>query len=283
MLGHRFWSSLSDKHEVFATIRGTKDSLPAIPNINIENVLENVDISNIEDLQKKLQQVKPEMVINCVGIIKQIKESSDNIISIETNSLFPHKLAKMCKDIGSRMIQFSTDCVFDGRDGNYNEKSIANALDLYGRTKFLGEVSKEQHVLTLRTSIIGREVVPKGSLIDWFLSQEGKLINGFKNAIYSGFPTKTVVDIIDEYILPNPSLSGIYHLSSDPINKYDLLSLTKDLFNKNITMKEDYDFKIDRSLDSTRFQKATGFTPKPWEELIKDIDIDREFYDSLKS
>ena len=143
---------------------------------------------------------------------------------------------------------------------------------------FLGEVDYADHVLTFRSSIIGRELQPKGSLIDWFISQNEKEVSGFKNAIYSGFPTKTVADIIKNVIIPNTNLSGVYNVSSEPINKYDLLGLTKDEFGLNIKINENVDFKIDRSLDSSRFRKETGFTPAPWSEMIKDLNIDSQLY-----
>jgi dTDP-4-dehydrorhamnose reductase len=282
MMGHRFWSEFSARHEVWGTIRGTKILLPEIPGVDKNNVIEKIAIEDDQSLKNAFKKSLPDVVINCIGIIKQVQESTDPITSIEINSLFPHRLAKVCSEFNARLILFSTDCVFDGRKGNYLEQDIANAQDLYGRTKFLGEISDNPNVLTIRTSIIGRELQPRGSLIEWFLSQEGKTVNGFKNAIYSGFPTSTLAKILDKYVLENPKLSGVYHISSDPISKYDLLKLTKDLFKLNVKIKEDYDFKIDRSLDSTKFKRVTGFSPTPWKEMIQQIDVDRNFYQKLR-
>jgi dTDP-4-dehydrorhamnose reductase len=160
----------------------------------------------------------------------------------------------------------STDCVYPGDQGMYVESDPSDAKDLYGRSKFLGEVDYP-NALTLRTSIIGHELDGCRSLVGWFLSQSG-IITGYTKAIFSGLPTVEIARIIRDFILPNPSLRGLYHVSADPINKYDLLCLVAKTYGKDIDIRMDDKFVIDRSLDSSRFRKATGYLPKPWTELV---------------
>ncbi len=235
-------------------------------------VKSGIDVENSESVEAVFSEFKPDLVLNCVGIIKQLKESKDNEISIFTNALWPHRLASICSKFNAKMIHFSTDCVFTGSEGNYTEESIADSRDLYGLSKYLGEVAYD-HTLTIRTSIIGHEINSNVSLVDWFLSQENEC-KGFTKAIYSGFPTNSLARIIDTIILPKfmkGDVSGLYHVSSNPINKYELLKIIADVYGKDINIIPYDDFEIDRSLNSTRFQKEFGYTPESWEELVKEM------------
>ena len=178
------------------------------------------------------------------------------------------------------MIHISTDCVFSGKKGRYTEDDPSDAEDLYGRTKYLGEVTYP-HCITLRTSIIGMELKNRLGLIEWFLAQQGT-INGFRNAIYSGFTTDEISRIIAKIIIPNPDLHGLYQVSSEPISKYNLLMLAKGCFKKEIDIQPDEEFHSDRSLDSTRFRKATGYKPPSWQEMINEMAVSLPFYYSLR-
>jgi dTDP-4-dehydrorhamnose reductase len=177
------------------------------------------------------------------------------------------------------MIHFSTDCVFSGKKGNYLESDQSDAEDLYGRTKFLGEVSYP-HTVTLRSSIIGRELKARLGLIEWFLCQKGP-VHGYKNAIYTGFTTDEMSKILLNVIIPNPALSGVYHVSSDPISKYDLLRLVKEKLNLETEIIPDEGFRCDRSLDSSRFRSLTGYTPPSWEQMIEELAANSSFYDQF--
>jgi len=209
----------------------------------------------------------PDVVVNCVGVVKQLAAADDALISIPLNSLLPHRLAHLCAETGSRLIHFSTDCVFSGKKGSYLESDVPDATDLYGRSKLLGEVDYP-HAITLRTSLIGHELHGARSLLSWFLAQEGS-VKGFTKAIFSGLPTVEIARVIEEYLLPHPDLHGVYQLSVDPISKHDLLSIVKDVYGKQIEIIPDDSLVIDRSLDSNRFREATGFVPKPWSELVQ--------------
>lgn len=268
MLGHslmRYFCN-TDKYQVFGTVRDAshKNFLNSYQNLSL---LSDVDVNENNMLQHVFEKTKPDFVFNCVGVVKQLTESKDALISIPLNSLLPHRLAKLCSFFGCRLIHISTDCVFSGTKGQYSENDPPDALDLYGRSKLLGEVDYD-NAITLRTSLIGHELRGARSLVDWFLAQKDSVI-GFKKAVFSGLPTVEIARVIENYVLPHSGLHGVYHLSVDPITKYDLLLMVRDVYGKKIEIIQDDSLVIDRSLDSTRFRQATGFAPKPWPELVQ--------------
>jgi dTDP-4-dehydrorhamnose reductase len=274
MAGHKFLDCFSSIPG-FA-VRGTVRSLDGLPRRFLEKcgpLLDNsIDVNDLKAVEAYLEKTKPDVVINCVGIIKQLPIASQPLPSIAINSLFPHQLAELCGRVGARMIHISTDCVFSGKKGNYRETDRSDAEDLYGKSKFLGEVVYP-HCVTLRTSIIGHELKGNYGLVEWFLRQKGK-VKGFTGAIYTGFPTVEMARIIGEYVIPKLELSGLYHVSADPISKYELLKIVAPMYNKTIEIEADETFKCERSLDSTRFRKAAGYTPPQWESLAADMHED---------
>lgn len=267
MLGYSIFSNLSESSyfDVYGTVRSVNGLEKFFP--STDKLIENVDVKDFSTLEHALISVKPDVVINCVGLIKQHDVSKQHVEAIEINALLPHKIALLCDTLEARLIHFSTDCVFDGKTGHYVESDLPTVTDLYGRSKLLGEVSYGKHI-TLRTSIIGHELKSSVSLIDWFLSQKVS-VKGYSRAIFSGLPTAYVAKVLKDYVLPNQSLSGLYHLSVDPIDKYSLISKFAVVYNKEIEIEQFENFVIDRSLDSTKFRKETGFVPPTWDELIK--------------
>lgn len=231
------------------------------------NVIAGVDVENLDSLSRLFAAVHPDVVINCVGLVKQLAEADDPLAAIPINALLPHRLARLCDVAGARLVHMSTDCVFSGAKGMYTETDPSDAKDLYGRSKYLGEVDYP-HAITLRTSIIGHELDGARSLIGWYLAQTGR-VKGFKRAIFSGLPTVEIARVIRDQVIPHPELHGVYHVSADPINKFDLLTLVAQTYGKTIEISADDQLVIDRSLDSTRFRQVTGFAPKPWPELIR--------------
>jgi dTDP-4-dehydrorhamnose reductase len=225
-----------------------------------------VDVEQHDHLVQLFGRVRPDAVINCIGLVKQLAEADDPLAALPINALLPHRLARLASLIGARLVHVSTDCVFTGRHGGYRESDVPDALDLYGRSKLLGEVD-EPHAVTLRTSIIGHELTSAHSLVGWFLAQEGR-VRGYTRAVFSGLPTVELAKVIRDHVLPFPDLRGLWHVSSDPIAKYDLLHLVKAAYNKSIEIAPDEQLVIDRSLDSSRFRAKTGWTPAPWAELV---------------
>jgi dTDP-4-dehydrorhamnose reductase len=275
MLGHKLMQVLGANHEVFGTVRDATKKLE--PFAREDRIVVNVAVDDLDSIRKAIETVKPDVVMNAVGIIKQLPDSKNVITTLTVNSIFPHRLAELGKEFGFRLITISTDCVFSGSRGNYSEDDIPDATDLYGKSKNLGEVI-DDNCLTLRTSIIGHELGSSHSLIDWFLSNRGGKVKGFANAIYSGFPTIVFAAIIDNLIRNYPKLTGLYHVSSDPINKYDLLRLVNEAYSANVTIERDEEFKIDRSLDSMRFRSETRFKPESWEQMIGVMADDAKIY-----
>ncbi len=252
----------------FGSARSSR-ALKLLPPYLSQHVVCGVDVENMDSLVNLFTKTRPDIVINCIGLVKQLAEANDALIAIPINTLLPHRLARLCEVARARLVHLSTDCVFSGAKGMYTESDTADATDLYGRSKYIGEVDFP-HAITLRTSIIGHELNGARSLVNWFLSQEGE-VKGFKRAIFSGLPTVEVARVIRDYVIPHPQLHGLYHLSAAPINKFELLELVASTYGKSIGINPDEELIIDRSLDSTRFRRATGFIPKPWPTLISDM------------
>ncbi len=271
MLGHTLFKEMgkNEKFEVFGTTRSKSGLENYFTKEELLKIRDGVDADNFETVIRAIAGIQPTIIINCIGIIKQLPISQDPLTAITVNSQLPHRLSLVSRTANARLIHISTDCVFDGKKGEYRESDLSTAEDLYGKTKYLGEVHYP-HCVTLRTSIIGHELKTNFSLVDWFMSQEGE-INGFTKAIYSGFPTIEIVNIISNYVIPNKELSGLYHLSSDAISKYDLLNIVKDNYKKDIKINAFDDFILDRSMNSDKFKLITGYVAPSWEQLIKDM------------
>jgi dTDP-4-dehydrorhamnose reductase len=273
MLGSALLRYISgiDGFEVYGAARAPGTKRYFCPTV-ADRLLIGHDVSNGDHLLDLFEKVRPGCVINCVGIVKQLDQVKDPLSAIPINSLLPHRLANLCRLVNARLIHMSTDCVFSGAKGGYLESDATDADDVYGRSKLLGEVGYD-HTITLRTSIIGHELEGARSLINWFLSQQGRT-RGYTRAIFSGLPTVEIAKIIVEFVIPNPSLHGLYHVSASPISKYHLLRLVAAEYGKEIEIDPDDSVAIDRSLDSSRFRQVTGFNPDSWPELIRRM---REF------
>ena len=281
MLGHKLFQQLGAIFEVFGTIRGKFETVEKYGIFDQAKIIEEVSATDIASVEAAIQTAQPDVVINAIGIVKQVPSAKNVITALEINSIFPHRLAEFGEKYGFRLITISTDCVFNGVKGFYNEEDIANATDLYGKSKNLGEVVGP-NCLTIRSSIIGRELDSSHSLIEWFLSNRGKTVKGFANAKYSGFPTIVFADIIASLITDHKELSGLHHIAAEPINKFDLLTLVNKYYDTGVTLERDEEFTIDRSLDGSRFTKLTGFKPQPWEEMIKQMADDPTPYGSFR-
>lgn len=230
-------------------------------------LLSGLDVCNADTLTEVLCRVRPDVVINCVGVVKQLLTLQNPLDILPVNALFPHQLAQLCALSGARLIHLSTDCVFSGTQGLYDENDVPDARDLYGLSKLLGEVT-DKNAITLRTSIIGHEFLGNHGLVEWFMSQK-QTVNGFVNAVFSGLPTVEVARVIRDYILPNRELQGLYHLAAEPISKYELLKLVRAQYGKAIEITPCETPVLNRSLNGNKFFLATGYQAKPWPELVQ--------------
>lgn len=270
MLGNAAFRLLSESDglDVIGTVRSERSKRFFTESLH-PALVSGVDVENIDNMTRVFGEVRPDVVINCIGLVKQLVEADDPLAAIPINSLLPHRLAHLCAVGGARFVHMSTDCVFSGSKGMYTEGDFPDAKDLYGRSKYLGEVDYP-NAITLRTSIIGHELEGARSLVGWFLAQSSP-VRGFRSAVFSGLPTVEIASLIRDYVLPNSQLHGVYHVSADPINKYDLLRLVADTYRRRIAIEADDSFVIDRSLDSSRFRSITGFQPKPWAKLVRSM------------
>ena len=272
---------LSDVHEVVGTVREpSENNVPLLNFLHRDQIRFAISAENDSQIAELLSTEKPDVVLNCIGVVKQLQESKDLESSESANSKLPHLLSEICQKINARLIHFSTDCVFSGRTGNYKETEIPDPVDVYGRTKFLGELNNDRD-LTLRTSFVGRELVHFSNLFEWARRQRGTQVRGFRQAIYSGLTTRSLVKIVGSLISDHPSLSGLFHIASHPISKYELLCILNSKLRLNLSITPDDAFICDRSLDGTRFLLTTGIEIPSWDQMLDEFVSDETTYKQL--
>jgi dTDP-4-dehydrorhamnose reductase len=270
MLGHQLLRSWQARHEVRVTLRGSLPAYRSYGLFSAENVFAGVDIRDTDHLLRILGDYRPQVVVNAAGLIKQREAAKEVLPALEVNAIFPHRLRLLCQAVGARMVHLSTDCVFNGRRGNYTEQDPSDAEDVYGRSKALGEVG-DAPCLTLRSSIIGLELKERKGLIEWFLAQRGR-IKGFTRAIYSGVTTAEMARIIERVATQHLNLHGVWQVASEPINKFELLRILNGLLaRRDVAIEPDDSFACDRSLNGTAFTRETGYRPPSWPEMLAEL------------
>lgn len=268
MLGNAMFRLLSESSTlvVYGTARVEGSRRYFSENL-ASQIIVDVDVENHDSLVRAIAVVRPDVIVNCVGLVKQLANANDPLQVVPINTLLPHRLAALCQVAGARLVHISTDCVFSGAKGNYLEADFPDANDLYGRSKLLGEVDYP-HAITLRTSIVGHELSGHRSLVNWFLAQQGS-VKGFTRAIFSGLPTVELARAVSDFVLPHPRLHGLYHVAATPINKFELLKLVAQTYGKGIEIIPSDELVIDRSLKADRFKEATGYEPPEWPALVQ--------------
>lgn len=266
MLGHEAIRVLAPDFDVWGSCRNPA-SLPdlGIPGERLLGGLDATDVAGAYDLVKR---VNPDLVINAVGIVKQRADSKDAIPSIQVNSLWPHLLADACAEQGSRMVHVSTDCVFSGSRGMYTENDVPDAFDLYGRSKLLGEVTDCDNAITLRTSIIGWQLGLATGLVGWFAAHRTEPLKGFTKAVFSGLTTRALTEVIRDVVIPDESLTGLWQVSVEPVDKYTLLTKLAGYLGWDVNIIPVNEPVIDRSLDSAPFRERTGWRPPSWDTML---------------
>jgi len=273
MLGHRLLREFAPRHEARVTLRQPLDAYSRFGVFDRGNAYDSVDVLEPSRLIRVFSEFKPQAAINAAGIVKQRADAKDSTLSMEINGIFPHLLARLCREHGTRLVHLGTDCVFSGKKGNYSEKDCPDPEDVYGFSKLLGEADGPG-ALTLRTSMVGPELQRKTGLIEWFLAQKGKSIKGWRKAIFSGVTTAELARVIEKLLTTHPDAHGVYHVSSAPISKFDLLTSLESRLRTGTTIIPDESFVCDRSLDSTRFRAAFGYSPPTWDAMLDELAAD---------
>ncbi len=261
------WFDQHSDHEVFGSARALTNVSGLQAQLERTQFVTGHELRDTAGLKGLLERVRPDIVINCVGVVKQLAGADDPRAAIPINALLPHRLARICTNFNARLVHIGTDCVFSGNRGNYTEVDVPDANDLYSRSKLMGEVDYE-NAITLRTSIIGHELNAAHGLLGWFLTQRGP-VPGFSKAIFSALPTVEFARVIQEFVMPNPNLRGTYHVAGPAISKYELLKLVAQAYGRNTPIVPETNLVIDRSLNADAFRFATGYVAPQWEELVR--------------
>lgn len=270
MLGHRLLRQLSARHETRVTLRRPLAEYSRFGLFSRDNAFDETDARDVRRVAAVVSAFRPQAVINAVGIVKQRPEAREIEISSEVNALFPHRLAALCRARLAHLLHLSTDCVFSGEKGNYAEADRPDPVDVYGETKLRGEIDAPG-AITLRTSMIGTELDRKTGLVEWLLAQKGKTIKGYRKAVFSGFTTAELARLIEMLVTRHPGAHGLYHASSAPISKLDLLAGLERRLGLGVTIVPDDAVACDRSLDSSRLRKAFDYEPPSWDAMLDEL------------
>jgi dTDP-4-dehydrorhamnose reductase len=285
MLGHKLAQVLTREAETIVAVRGDATCWPK--DLRAAEIVEGVDVRDTSGLARLLDSRRPDVVLNAVGVVKQILGEHDPLDTITINGLFPNLLGLLCEMRGIRLVHYSTDCVFMGTpegtrgpDG-YREVDPADSRDLYGMSKLAGE-PKAATALVLRTSIIGRELRGFTSLIEWFLAQGPGSVKGFTKALFTGLTTLELAQLTAMVLRDFPEMTGLWHVAAPPITKHDLLMLVKASYGRRTEIVPQDDFYCDRRLDGSRFRAATGWRPAAWPDMIETMRKDPFDYEALR-
>ncbi len=282
MLGHKLVQRLGERFDVHGTLRA--DGLPAgyAHVLDPDRIRLGVRADRLETVQQAIEAVAPDVVINAIGIVKQLPDADREAPTMAINARFPHELAAFARPRGVRVVQISTDCVFSGARGGYAESDVPDPVDLYGRSKLEGELD-EPGTLTLRTSIVGRELRDAHGLFEWFIANAGGRVGGYSRAIFSGLTTAALSDLVGDVVADHPDLHGVWHASAAPIDKLSLLRRLASAMQITIEIEPDDRLRIDRSLDSSRLRAVTGWAPPSWDAMLEAVGADPTPYERIRA
>lgn len=281
LIGNRLTRQLRQNADVYASTRTSSVEMPVLENILEPNKwIFGLDATDFQFLEAEIKRLKPDVIVNCVGVVKQQINSKNVEATILLNSVLPWRLSRFAEKYDFKLINFSTDCVFSGEIGKYKESSTPDAVDLYGRSKILGELNNA-HVLTVRTSFVGREIKTFTNLFEWVQRCRSNKIVGYKQVIYSGLTTQAISEVIEKLIFDFSALTGLWHVSSEPISKYDLICLLNNSLNLKLDIESSEEIFCDRSLDSTAFASKTGLVVPNWITMVERYALEQEWYESI--
>lgn len=281
MLGHKLWQYAREHFDAYATIRGAFDAVAGYGLFDPARTLCGVDAMEFATVERAVREVRPDAVVNCIGVVKQHALADDPVTCLTLNAVFPHRLRNLCAELGTRLLHISTDCVFTGKKGNYTESDTPDAIDLYGQSKLLGEVGGA-NCLTLRTSIIGRELGSSHGLVEWFLGAEDTVC-GYTRAVFSGFPTLVLAEILGDVLERHRDLAGLWHLASGPISKHDLLVLLSAAYGRKTRIVPTNTPVCDRALDGAPLASRLGLRLESWQSMVGRMADDPTPYDTWRN
>lgn len=283
MLGHQVCRRLAERFDTWASYRHDPRPWHLFGRVAPAHALGDIEASAFHSIETAIERVQPDAVVNCIGIVKQREQAHDAVASITVNSLLPHRLSGRCRELGARLIHISSDCVFSGRTGAYTEQDVPDPIDLYGRSKLLGEVDSPG-CLTIRTSVVGWELSGSLGLLEWFALQRGQIVRGYSRAIYSGLCSAFLADLIGFVLEEHPHLHGLYQVATEPIDKMSLLLGLRDALGwQDIVIEQDEEFRSDRSLIGTRFTNETGWKAPSWSQMIAQLALERPEYEMWRA
>lgn len=276
MIGHKIAQLLEQENNLFGTTRKTIG--PKKLGLKTSNLIKK-DFDKNQSLGF-LDNLNPDIIINCIGITTR-RINNDNISNLEfINSRLPHYLNEWTEKNDKRLIHFSTDCVYSGKSGMYTESDNPDAIDLYGKSKAIGEINNTK-ALTIRTSLIGREVYNHTELFEWLYKNKSGKVYGYENVYYSGLTTIRMSKILEKIINYYPDLQGVFNISSKPITKYSLLKLINRHFKFEIQVKKDLKIKSNKVLISKKITEITDIEIPTWEDLILEFKEDCVKYSEI--
>lgn len=281
LIGNRLTRQLRQNADVYASTRTSLVEMPMLENILEPNKwIFGLDATDFQFLESEIKRLKPDVIVNCLGVVKHQINPKNAEATILLNSVLPWRLSGIAEKYDFKLIHLSTDCVFSGETGNYKESSSPDAVDLYGRSKILGELNNA-HVLTIRTSFVGREIKTFANLFEWVQRCQTTRITGYKRAIYSGLTTQAISEVIEKLIFDFSALTGLWHVSSEPISKYDLICMLNNSLNLKLDIESSEEFFCDRSLDSTAFASKTSLAIPNWITMVERYVLEQEWYESI--
>jgi dTDP-4-dehydrorhamnose reductase len=240
--------------------------------------VKEVRIEDFDTVVRAMDRVGPGVVINATGVRTLRSVNGDWSALLGVNSVFPRQLGSLCESRGTYFVHFSSDGVFSGERGNYDESCRPDATDPYGISKFLGEV-QAANALVLRLSLLGRGLAPNDSIVDWFLAQRGA-VKGYRRAVFSGLPVNEVANVLQRILATQARVTGLYHLAAEPMSKSGVLNLLSSAWSHAVAIEPDDSVVLDRSLDATKLNATIGYRPPPWPRLIAEM---HDFYEGLEA
>lgn len=278
MVGHKLTQVLSKDLDVWGTSTTDADYIAGFTGVPSDRIIPHFNALESKDLDAAFTIVKPDVVINAIGLVKQNDKILQDDLADQINVRLPGRLAHKSEIAGARLIHLSTDCVFSGMRGQYSESDPPDATDTYGMTKSKGEVALGD-ALIIRTSYIGRELRHFYGLLEWLRKQPPGEVPGYRNATWSGFPTVIFARILQEIVTQAPQLQGTYHLASVPLSKFELLQGITNAVQGPWTITPVELPIIDLSLNGAKFIRDTQITVPSWSEMYAELALDSQLHD----